>query len=596
MARLNCYRPLISLPLARPRRRVVRTMDQSFSTSAPRQRQHDMVDVGLDEKDAIIGPQASEPLTIEGIKVRRAKAGKLVAGTAAYSDSDMFKSPQAFEKPKAKRWDHILSAESAARKPCVLKLAAKHLKKPGLISLGGGLPSADNFPIESLSVRIPKPPYFESTPASASSSSSGTGVGEDARDTITAGKHDVRLNHNGGVYDLATAMNYGQSTGSAQLMRWVTEHAELTLSPPYGDWQCALTIGSTGALEAAFRMLCDGPGRRDSLLTEEYSFSTALETAEPLGITVAGVEMDEQGLLPEALDQIMKTWKPEERGGAAKPRVLYTVPSGQNPTGATMGEERRRQVYKVAQKHDIFIIEDEPYYFLQMPHESDPNGASATPRDIATADISQFLKSLIPSLVSMDTDGRVMRLDSFSKVIIPGSRTGWVTGPAQLIERYIRHAECASQGPSGVSQILLYKMLDEDGWGHEGYLRWLMHLGAEYTRRRDAIIDACRRHLRGGLVHWTPPRAGMFLWLSVDYTQHPDFEQKKKTILEIEEDMFNRCIEAGVLVCRGSWFRAEHDKPPSGLFFRATYAAASEADMDAAIERFGKAVRGSFGK
>lgn len=78
----------------------------------------------------------------------------------------------------------------------------------------------------------------------------------------------------------------------------------------------------------------------------------------------------------------------------------------------------------------------------------------------------------------------------------------------------------------------------------------------------------------------------------MDHTQHPDFGNK--TILEIEADIFERCIERGVLAARGSWFRAEPDRPLSGLYFRTTFAAATEGDMSAAIERFNEAVRGSF--
>ncbi|KAI0102322.1 aromatic amino acid aminotransferase-like protein [Hypoxylon sp. NC0597] len=522
------------------------------------------------EKDAVIGKQANEPLTINGIKARRAKAGKLVAGTAAYSDSDMFKAPQAFDKPKARRWDHLLSQESIAREACVLKQAAKHLKKPGLISLGGGLPSASNFPIDSLSMRVAAPPSF---------------TGDETLEAHM-GKYDVLRNENGGVYDLSIAMNYGQSIGSAQLLRWVTEHTELVhRGLPYADWRCALTIGSTGALEQALRMFCDR-ARGDAVLTEEYSFSTALETAAPLGIKVFGVRMDEQGLLPESMDEILSTWDEKARG-ARKPTVLYTVPSGQNPTGATQGVQRRKDIYDVCQKHDIFILEDEPYYFLQMQPYTGANAPDVPP----PATIEEFLGGLIPSLLSIDVDGRVMRMDSFSKVVVPGSRVGWITASEQVVERYIRHAECCSQGPSGLSQILMYKLVDET-WGHEGYLQWLMHLRLEYTRRRNTILAACEKYLPRDIVSWVPPAAGMFLWLKVDHTQHP--QATKKSILEIEEDIFKSCIDKGVLAIRGSWFRAERDVAPRELFFRTTFAAASEDDMARAIERFGAAIRESF--
>lgn len=378
----------------------------------------------------------------------------------------------------------------------MLKQAAKHLKKPGLISLGGGLPSSENFPIDELTMHVPTSPHFSEAETTASGQ------------RLVIGKHDVTTTDDA-IHDLSIALNYGQSIGSAQLLRWVTEHTELVCRPPYADWRCSLTIGSTGALEQALRMFCDR-NRGDAVLTEEYSFATALETAAPLGIKVFGVKMDEQGLLPESMDEMLSSWDPAARGGARKPTVLYTVPSGQNPTGATQGVQRRRDIYSVCQKHDVYIFEDEPYYFLQMrPYKKSTTGG-ASESSPSTTPVEEFLDSLTPTLLSMDVDGRVMRMDSFSKVVVPGSRVGWITASEQIVERYTRHAECASQGPSGISQLLMYKLVDET-WGHDGYLRWLMHLRSEYTRRRDAILTACDEFLPKEVVNWVPPAAGMFV-------------------------------------------------------------------------------------
>ncbi|GKT83579.1 aromatic amino acid aminotransferase [Colletotrichum tofieldiae] len=476
------------------------------------------------ERKAIF-EKRQEPSPFDGVRERRAKAGKLIAGVAAASDSDMFKAP-AVGKPQAKRWDHHLSPESLSRHPCSLKQAARHLKKPGLISLGGGLPSSAYFPFAELS---------------AETIASGQ--------TLTVGKYDTRdPNQPNAEYDLSIALNYTQSTGSAQMMRFVTEHTELVYSPPYADWQCCQTVGSTGALEQTLRMFCD-KDRNDSVLTEEYSFSTALETIAPLGVKAVGVPVDAEGLLPEAMDEILTKWDPEARGGRRKPHLLYTVPSGQNPTGATQSAARRRAIYAVAQKHDLYIIEDEPYYFLQMQPYTGPDAPSAPP----PASVSEFLGTLIPSLLSMDTDGRVLRMDSFSKVLVPGSRLGWVA---------------------------VWKLLDET-WGHEGYLQWLMNLRMEYTKRRDWLLAACERHL---------PRD--ILWLKLDHSAHPD--GPSRPLLEVEEEIFNSCIDKGVLCARGSWFRTEQDTPLKDLFFRATFASASEKDMDEAIQRLGAAIKESF--
>lgn len=341
-------------------------------------------------------------------------------------------------------------------------------------------------------------------------------------------------------------------------------------------------------------------------MSEEYTFATAVETAAPLGVKVAGVKMDEQGLLPIALDMLLREWDPAAHNGAKKPFVLYTVPTGQNPTGATQGTERRKQIYRVCQKHDVYILEDEPYYFLQMQPYTGPNQPDAPP----PASHEAFLKALAPSFLSMDVDGRVMRMDSFSKVISPGSRVGWVTASEQIIERYRMHADVSTQGPSGMSQMLLFKLLDEH-WGHPGYLDWLIHIRLEYTKRRDVILDACEKYLPKEVVSWVPPMAGMFVsllpslplpdvklilgqhWMKIEWQKHP--HAATKSIEEIDEEIFMASINHGALVMRGSWFYANTDDTHDTLFFRATYAAAPFEKIQEAIRRFGEAVRESFG-
>lgn len=302
------------------------------------------------------------------------------------------------------------------------------------------------------------------------------------------------------------ALNYGQVTGSAQVLRLVTELTEVLHDPPYADWWCAQTTGSTGALETAARMFLER-GRGDKVLMEEYTFSTAQETMGALGIGVVGVKIDGEGIIPGALREVLEGWDEGKKG--RKPHVLYTVPAGQNPTGASLSAERIREIYTICEQHNIFIIEDDPYYLLQMgpysPHP--PNGANGTSPH--TASLSSYLSSLSTSFLSIDTSGRVLRLDSFSKVLAPGSRMGWLTASEQVVERFLRHCE-SSQGPSGFSQAAMYTLIEKE-WGHEGFLRWLAKLGGEYKGRRDALLEACEEFLPREVAKWDVPSAGMFV-------------------------------------------------------------------------------------
>ena len=253
--------------------------------------------------------------------------------------------------------------------------------------------------------------------------------------------------------------------------------------------------------------------RGDYILTEDYTFCSALECALPLGLKSVGIPMDSEGIIAGALDSILDNWDPSTHENASKPWLLYTIPTGQNPTGSTQSEERRHEIYKVAQKHDLYIIEDDPYYFLQMQPYTGPSSPDVPP----PSSHQDFLRQLVASYLSMDTDGRVMRLDSFSKVIAPGTRTGWITASEQIVERFVRHSGVSIQNPSGISQIFLFKLLDET-WGHAGYLEWLINLRMEYTGRRNIICEACERWLPREVTEWSPPMAGMFV--SLDFSTY----------------------------------------------------------------------------
>jgi len=508
-------------------------------------------------------------LTIPTIAKRRAASGPLNAGVAAAADVEAFKGrTQHLHKPPAKRWCHRLTDETKARKGSSLKEAARFLETEGLISLGGGLPSSEYCPVEEMTFTVPK--VFS------------TGVVSDETDVITAGKRDLARGVS--MFDVETAFQYGQGHGAAQLLRWMVEHTELVHDPPYRDWSCTMTVGSTSAFDMAMRMFTKPGGW---ILSEEYTFSAMTETAAPMGVRVAAVAMDENGMLPDALDRLLFTWDETVRGGP-KPFIVFTVPTGQNPTGWTQPLQRRRGIYAVAQKHDLYILEDEPYYFLQMQPYAGPEAPAVPP----PTSHEEFLKSLVPSYLSLDTDGRVMRMDSFSKVIAPGSRVGWITASEEICQRYRTHADLSTQGPSGVSQLMLFKLLEEQ-WGHCGYLDWLIHIRMEYTTRRNVILDACERYLPKDVVSWNPPAAGMFLWLSVDYKKHPDY--RRKSLEDMEDEIFHKIIQYKTLLMKGSWFCPEEGAKPDALFLRATYAAASRDKIQEGIKRLGEAVKDSFG-
>eukprot|EP01087_Luapelamoeba_hula_P005909 TRINITY_DN1596_c0_g1_i4.p2 TRINITY_DN1596_c0_g1~~TRINITY_DN1596_c0_g1_i4.p2 ORF type:complete len:191 (-),score=35.13 TRINITY_DN1596_c0_g1_i4:41-613(-) len=183
----------------------------------------------------------------------------------------------------------------------------------------------------------------------------------------------------------------------------------------------------------------------------------------------------------------------------------------------------------------------------------------------------------------MDTQGRVLRFDSFSKVVSSGLRVGWATGPMPLIETMQLSQQITTMHPSGVSQMLLLRLLEK--WGPEGLESHLKSIRAGYRNRRDNIAASAERHLKG-LAEWHIPEAGMFLWF------------KAIGVKSTERLIKERALEQKVLFVPGAAFTPPVMNPETGKFstppspyVRASFSVASEMDMDEALRRFAVLLR-----
>jgi aromatic amino acid aminotransferase I / 2-aminoadipate transaminase len=133
-------------------------------------------------------------------------------------------------------------------------------------------------------------------------------------------------------------------------------------------------------------------------------------------------------------------------------------------------------------------VEDDPYYFLQFPGYQPSNSIPAFEPQEAT----DFVKTLTPSFLSIDTEGRVIRLESFSKTLFPSLRLGYFVANSAFIERLLRATEVETQDPSGLSQVFVVGLLRQ--WGIDGYLNWLQSIKFQYQTRRDGLLDAFHAH------------------------------------------------------------------------------------------------------
>lgn len=464
-------------------------------------------------------------------------------------------------KRLAKRWNHRLSEESLTQGESPLKDSAKTVSISTTIPLGTGRPASLFYPWQSMAMR-------------------GTEESRQSRTwnplkTMSCTKGET-------AFDLSSALNYAEPSGWSQLVGFCRENTKIIHHPPYQDWDTTLTCGSTSAIEISLRMFCN---RGDWMLAEASTYPGTLMASRAQGLNVQGIEMDGDGLVPEDLDDKLRNWD-SSRG--RRPFILYTIPSGQNPTGITQSTERKKAIYQIAERYDLLILEDDPYFFLRLdkiPALSDTPPWMSIP--------TKFQKSLHTSYLSLDKSGRVIRLESTSKILAPGLRCGWLTASKQIVDLFMDFVEVGPSAPSGPSQVMLYKLLVEN-WGQEGFVNWLDHLSGEYGMRRDSMVAACEKHLPNEVCTWTRPTHGMFIWITLDLNMHPIGAEKGAEQCQEVEDRISREAESnGVLVAKGSWFTVEGSS--NKVFFRMTFVATvSEDDLERGVELFGRAVRAEF--
>ncbi|KAM4836771.1 kynurenine/alpha-aminoadipate aminotransferase, mitochondrial isoform 2-T2 [Thomomys bottae] len=358
-------------------------------------------------------------------------------------------------------YSRFLTARSMSRKLSPIRAAADLLSvaPETLINLSPGYPNPHAFPFKTATITIRH----------------GTAI-----------HLDEKL--------MSRALQYSPSSGIPELISWLKEFQIKLHNPPTvhyppseGQMDICVTSGCQDGLCKVFEMIIN-PG--DTILLNEPVYPGTIQALTPLGGNIINVPSDEYGIIPSSLREILSKWKPEDSKDPKKntPKFLYTIPNGNNPTGNSLTAERKKDIYELARKYDFLIIEDDPYYFLQ------------------------FSKPWAPTFLSMDVDGRVIRGDSFSKVLSSGLRIGFITGPKPLIERIILHNQVSVINACSFAQFMVLQLLHQ--WGEEGFWAHINRTIEFYRSQRDAIVAAAEKWL-SGLAEWHVPKAGMFLWIKV---------------------------------------------------------------------------------
>ena len=426
-----------------------------------------------------------------------------------------------------------------------------------MLSLAGGLPSPSVFPYRSVRAELR--------------------TGE----WVTADDEDGAL---------SAALQYPVTPNP--LLAMVTEHMSRVHRPcprktaiqqrgeeQEEEWKCLLTVGTTDATDKVARLLLE---RGDSVFAEEWTYPTFLQAVRAIGVTTLAVPMDHEGMLPEALDQACI--RAASSGTQRLPKVVYLVPHGQNPTGASSSLARKRALYQVAQRHGLLIIEDDAYFYIQFPSssssltESSSSSSSSSPSVVAMADVGaevtlEQMPGLNhgPSYFSIDEDGRVIRMDSLSKLVAPMMRVGWVTASPCFIDALHRHSSLSSMGPSAFSTRILALDLAGPRWEQRARAVQL-----EYFSRRSLFLAAMQRHLTG-LASWNVPQAGMFVWVSF-----PGVDDTRA--------LMKLGAQTGILILPGDIFSASGPRQKTP-FARLTFAAIDPSLFDEAFLRLSQLLK-----
>jgi 2-aminoadipate transaminase len=272
-----------------------------------------------------------------------------------------------------------------------------------------------------------------------------------------------------------TALQYGSGQGVPKLREQILEVMALEGIRAHVD-DVVVTTGSQHALELITKLFIN-PG--DVVLAEGPSYVTAMVVFRSFQAQVEHVEMDEHGLVPEALRQRIAALKADGKNL----KFLYTVPTFSNPAGVTLTWERRLEILEIARSNNILVLEDNPYGLLYFD--------GAPPH----------------AMRSVEDDG-VVYLGTFSKTLAPGFRVGWVLAPHAIREKVILANEAAVLSPSSFTQMIISEYLSTADWqGQIDIFRGV------YRERRDAMLQALDHYLPD--LTWTTPTGGFYVWLTL---------------------------------------------------------------------------------
>lgn len=333
--------------------------------------------------------------------------------------------------------------------------------------------------------------------------------------------------------DPIALLQYGPMVGDADLIRWVKDRMVNAKGCAAEGNQVILLAGSGKGLGLMPRTLCDVG---DEAYCDAFCFPNAPASIRNVGAKAIGIPGDDQGMIPEAL---------EERAKSGKGKYIYLIPNFHNPMGITIPLQRRKDLYEVAAKYDLMIYEDDPYGEIRFAGEP------------------------VPSFKSMDTDGRVVYAGSFSKSLSAGLRAGFLYAPDGLAKKLAAVKVADGQEPL-LNQKIVSRCLSKLDF--DEYLKSVSQVyGRKCSLMARSLEEHCSKRCRI-LV----PEGGMFIW--VEMPEDVDIDA-----------VSDAAISAGVGVVKSAAFAVDESNP--GHAFRLNFSALPDDKIVQGVEIFGRVTR-----
>ncbi len=328
-----------------------------------------------------------------------------------------------------------------------------------------------------------------------------------------------------------TALQYGVTEGYVPLRNWVKERLAGQGIGSENDETIIVSGGQQG-IDLASKSLIN-PG--DGVVCEEPSFIGGLNAYRSNNAVLYGCPVLDDGIDTDRLEQLLKEHK--------NIKILYTIATFQNPSGITMSYEKRKKVLELASKYDFIIFEDNPYGDLRFSGEE------------------------VPTMKSMDKEGRVVYFGSFSKILSPGLRLGFTCAPKELMERMIICKQVEDVHTNVFSQMVAYNFVTKHSIDEH-----IAKLRECYGRKCSLMIECIDKYFPKCVSH-TNPQGGLFLFCTMPK------EYDAKQVME-------KALDKGVAFVPGSTTMID-DKAPSNTF-RLNYSTASEEDIKKGIKALGE--------